>query len=189
MDAVIRYSDHQIGPGPAFHRHGCALGARGHRLQTGGRRLQPRPARALAQDQMPQPRGIWSLSVGPTPRAAGRSSARYCSRTTIQMGGSSTPPGRLRNAAPTSSRDLLRRFQPLETKRSRADVAPPRSTRFRSPLVLSRVHWVRPKLVVESQIPELDRDGLLRQVVYEGIREDKTAREVVRETPFTSARG
>src|SRR5436190_1988529 len=29
------------------------------------------------------------------------------------------------------------------------DVSPPRKSRFGSPLVLSRVHWVRPELVVE----------------------------------------
>jgi hypothetical protein len=29
------------------------------------------------------------------------------------------------------------------------EVPPPRSSRFGSPLVLSRVHWVRPELVVE----------------------------------------
>ena len=69
------------------------------------------------------------------------------------------------------------------------DVAPPRSTRFGSPLVLSRVHWVRPELVVEVKYLTWTEDGLLRQVVYEGIREDKPAREVVRQTPSASARG
>jgi ATP-dependent DNA ligase len=40
--------------------------------------------------------------------------------------------------------DLLTRLGPLQTDRMPLDVAPPRSTRFGSPLVLSRVHWVRP---------------------------------------------
>ena len=68
------------------------------------------------------------------------------------------------------------------------DVAPPRSTRFGAPLVLSRVHWVRPGLVVEVKYLAWTDDGLLRQVVYEGIREDKPAREVVRQTPSVIAR-
>jgi ATP-dependent DNA ligase len=85
--------------------------------------------------------------------------------------------------------DLLRRLQPLETNRMPLDVAPPRSTRFSSPLVLSRVHWVRPEIVVEVKYLAWTDDGMLRQVVYEGIREDKPAREVVRETPSASARG
>jgi ATP-dependent DNA ligase len=45
--------------------------------------------------------------------------------------------------------DLRRRLDPLARKTSPLSVAPPRSTRFGSPLVLSRVHWVEPKLVAE----------------------------------------
>jgi ATP dependent DNA ligase C terminal region len=73
--------------------------------------------------------------------------------------------------------DLLRRFQPLRTNRMPLDVAPPRSTRFG---LLSRVHWVRPELVVEVKYLTWTDDCLLRQVVYEGVREDKPARKVVR---------
>jgi ATP-dependent DNA ligase len=79
--------------------------------------------------------------------------------------------------------DLLTRLRPLQTDRMPLDVAPPRSTRFGSPLVLSRVHWVQPKLVVEVKYLTWTEDRLLRQVVYEEVREDKPPREVVRETP------
>ena len=85
--------------------------------------------------------------------------------------------------------DLSRRLQPLAVDRMPLDVVPPRSTPFSSPLVLSRVHWVQPKLVVEVKYLTWTADRLLRQVVYEGVREDKPAREVVRETPSASARG
>jgi ATP-dependent DNA ligase len=64
------------------------------------------------------------------------------------------------------------------------DLPPPRSTRFGSPLVLNRVHWVRPELVVEVKFLTWTEDNLLRQVVYEGVREDKPAREVRREVPY-----
>ncbi len=47
-------------------------------------------------------------------------------------------------------------------------------------LVLSRVHWVRPELVVEVKYLTWTEDSLLGQVVYKGEREDKQAREVVR---------
>jgi len=60
------------------------------------------------------------------------------------------------------------------------NVASPRATRFGSPLVLSRVHWVRPELVVEVTYLTWTDDGLLRQVVYEGLREDKPTRDVAR---------
>jgi ATP-dependent DNA ligase len=62
-----------------------------------------------------------------------------------------------------------------------------RSTRFGSPLVLSRVHWVRPELVAEVKFLAWTEDNLLRQVVYEGLREDKPARDVRREVPKPGA--
>jgi ATP-dependent DNA ligase len=67
------------------------------------------------------------------------------------------------------------------------DVPPPRGSRFGSPLVLSRVHWVRPELVAEVKFLSWTEDNLLRQVVYEGLREDKPATEVHHEVPFLKA--
>jgi bifunctional non-homologous end joining protein LigD len=75
---------------------------------------------------------------------------------------------------------LWRRLQPLATHKMPLGVPPPRSTRFGSPLVLSRVHWVRPELVAEVKFLAWTEDNLLRQVVYEGLREDKLASEVRR---------
>jgi ATP-dependent DNA ligase len=72
------------------------------------------------------------------------------------------------------------------------DVPPPRASRFGTPLVLSRVHWVRPELVAEVKYLSRTEDNLLRQVVYEGLREDKPAAEVRRAvaypTPVASIR-
>jgi ATP-dependent DNA ligase len=62
-------------------------------------------------------------------------------------------------------------------------IAPPRSNRFGSPLVLSRVHWVRPKMVVEVSYGDWTPDGLLRHVVYQGGRQDKLATDVRRSRP------
>jgi ATP-dependent DNA ligase len=39
----------------------------------------------------------------------------------------------------------------------------------------NRVHWVRPELVAEVKYLTWTDDNLLRQVVYEGLREDKPA--------------
>jgi ATP-dependent DNA ligase len=62
---------------------------------------------------------------------------------------------------------LWRRLQPLATSTMPLDVPPSRSTRFGSPLVLSRVHWVRPERVAEVKFLTWTDDNLLRQVVYE----------------------
>jgi ATP-dependent DNA ligase len=51
--------------------------------------------------------------------------------------------------------------------------------------MLSRVHRVRPEMVVEVSYAEWTPDGLLRHVVYLGEREDKLATEVRRSTPHS----
>jgi ATP-dependent DNA ligase len=78
---------------------------------------------------------------------------------------------------------LWRRLQLLAADKMPLDVPPPRTSRFGSPLVLSRVHWVRPELVAEVKFLAWTDDNLLRQVVYEGLREDKQAAEVRRPVP------
>jgi DNA ligase D-like protein (predicted ligase) len=77
--------------------------------------------------------------------------------------------------------DLRRRLEPLRRITSPLSVPPPRSTRFGSPLVLSRVHWVEPKLVAEITYLTWTADGLLRHTVYGGLCADKPAEEVRRE--------
>ena len=132
---------------------------------------------------MPQPRGICRGRLDRSRRTAAVISARCCSPTTI-------PDGRLVYAGRAGTgintaelERLWRRLQPLATDKMPLDVPPPRGSRFGSPLVLSRVHWVRPELVAEVKFLTWTDDNLLRQVVYEGLREDKPAAEVRREVP------
>jgi len=46
-----------------------------------------------------------------------------------------------------------------------------------------RSHWVRPELVAEVAFTEWTRDGILRHPTFQGLREDKSPAEVVREEP------
>ena len=70
---------------------------------------------------------------------------------------------------------------PIARKTSPLSVPPSRKTRFGSPLVLSRVHWVEPKLVAEITYLTWTADNLLRHTVYVGLREDKSPKQVRRE--------
>ena len=79
---------------------------------------------------------------------------------------------------------VWRRLQPLRTSTMPLEIPPPRTSRFGSPLVLSRVHWVRPELVAEVTFLAWTSENLLRQVVYLGLREDKPARDVQRPVPY-----
>ena len=81
--------------------------------------------------------------------------------------------GRVGTGMPVAELDRLwQRLQPLAVDKMPLAEPPPRGTRFGSPLVLSRVHWMRPEMVVEVSYVEWTPDGLLRHVVYLGERED-----------------
>jgi bifunctional non-homologous end joining protein LigD len=45
------------------------------------------------------------------------------------------------------------------------------------------VHWVRPELIAEVKYLTWTDENLLRQVVYQGLREDKDPAEVRRPVP------
>jgi bifunctional non-homologous end joining protein LigD len=69
-------------------------------------------------------------------------------------------------------RQMRARLDPLERKTSPfAD--PPRPNEI--------VHWVTPRIVVEVKFNEWTDDGRLRQPIYLGTRDDKAAKDVVRE--------
>jgi len=70
-------------------------------------------------------------------------------------------------------RDLAARLAPL-----RRDRAP-----FADELRMKDATWVEPELVAQVGFSEWTRDGRLRHPRFLGLREDKPAREVVREVP------
>jgi bifunctional non-homologous end joining protein LigD len=183
-EEAIRLSDHQIGQGPAFHQHACALG------------LEGVVSKRLDAPYVPGERGLWLkvkclnreefVVVGWTDPEGSRPFVGALLLGYYDQAGHLNYAGRVGTGMRADQlAELLRRMQPLQTERMPLDVAPPRSTRFGSPLVLSRLHWVRPELVVEVKYLSWTEDGLLRQVAYEGIREDKPAREVVCRSPLS----
>ena len=52
-----------------------------------------------------------------------------------------------------------------------------------TPAEMKKCHWLKPKLVCQVKFAEWTRDGRLRQPVFLGLRADKRAADVVRETP------
>ena len=66
-----------------------------------------------------------------------------------------------------------------------ADLPRARSSRWGQPITraeMARCTWTKPTLVCQVRFAEWTEDGVLRQPAFLGMREDKAAREVVRET-------
>ena len=57
------------------------------------------------------------------------------------------------------------------------DVPPPRGSRFGSPLVLSRVHWVRPELVAEVDFDHITGQRIRHGAKFKRWRPDKEPHE------------
>jgi bifunctional non-homologous end joining protein LigD len=178
----LQYSDHQIGLGPAFHEKACAMMVEGI------------VSKRIDAPYAPGNRGLWLkvkclnreefVVIGWTDPEGARPFLGALLLGYYDPDGRLTYAGRVGTGISTAELGLLwRRLQPLAIDKMRLDVSPPRSTGFGSPLVLSRVHWVRPELVAEVKYLTWTDDNLLRQVVYEGLREDKPAAEVRREVP------
>jgi DNA ligase D-like protein (predicted ligase) len=182
----LHYSDHQIGLGPAFYEKACALGVEG---------IVSKRADA---PYVPGNRGLWLkvkclnreefVVIGWTDPEGARPFLGALLLGYYNADGRLTYAGRVGTGINTAELERLwRRLQPLAIDTMPLDVPPPRSTRFGSPLVLSRAHWVRPELVAEVKFLAWTGDNLLRQVVYEGLREDKPAAEVRRDVPHPKA--
>ena len=178
----LQYSGHQIGLGPAFYEMACPLGVEG---------IVSKRADA---PYAPGNRGLWLkvkclnreefVVIGWTDPEGARPFLGALLLGYYDPDGRLTYAGRVGTGINQAElARLWRRLQPLATNKMPLDMAPPRSTGFGSPLVLSRVHWVRPELVAEVKFLTWTEDNLLRQVVYEGLREDKPAAEVRRPVP------
>jgi ATP-dependent DNA ligase len=180
----LRYNDHQIGQGPAFHRLACEHGVEGIVSKRTNGRYEPDRRTWLKIKCLNREEFVvvgWSDPEGSRLRIGSLLLGYY------------TPDARLVYAgragtglAGAELERLWQRLQPFAVEQMPLAEAPPRGTRFGSSLVLSRVHWVRPEIVIEVTFAEWTPDGLLRHVVYLGEREDKPATEVRRDRPHVS---
>ena len=80
---------------------------------------------------------------------------------------------------------LLDKLKPLHIKNCPFKEQPEynKPSRFRPNPPKADVYWVKPEVVVEISFRTVAPDGAFRHPSYKGIREDKAAKEVVRELP------
>jgi ATP-dependent DNA ligase len=183
----LRYSNHQEERGPEMFRSLCAVpeiegmvSKRTDAAYVPGNRGLWRKTKSLNREEFVIVG--WTEPEGSRPHLGALLLAYYEPRGTLVYAGRA---GTGIDAA--ELKRLRQRLEPLGVNTMPLDVPPPRGSRFGSPLVLSRVHWVRPQLVAEVSFLAWTDDGLLRQVVYQGLREDKIARTVTRNMPGNPA--
>jgi bifunctional non-homologous end joining protein LigD len=84
-----------------------------------------------------------------------------------------------------TQKDLLELLKPLEIPNCPFSEIPDynKPSRFRPDPPKAAVTWVKPEVVVEISYREMTKGGAIRHPSFKGIREDKKAKEVVRETP------
>jgi bifunctional non-homologous end joining protein LigD len=82
-----------------------------------------------------------------------------------------------------TSREMVKRLRGLASEVNPFGVPlPPSRWRGRKP----EVRWVRPEVVVEVEYRRWPEGGVMHQTSFKGVREDKRAREVVREDPVAA---
>lgn len=177
-NGAIRYSDHVQSSGQTMFREACQLGAEGvvSKLTTGkyvsGRSRDWVKSKCIQQQEfviggftLPSDggSGIGALLLG-----------YYRDSSLIYAGRTGT------GFTQDSRRHLRKTLDKLrETKPSFADV----------PREASRdAIWVKPKMVAEVIFASWTASGMVRQAAFQGLREDKAAKEVVREEAVSVAK-
>jgi len=171
-EGTIRFSDHVQGAGEEFYRHACTHGLEGIISKRAdlpyqsGRGKDWVKVKCLKRQEMvivgfTDPEGsrsgfgalLLAVNEGKELVYAGKVGTGFNTRTLV---------------------DLRKKLGKLERKTPAFKKAPRGAEARRS-------HWVEPKLVAEIAFTEWTEDSALRHPVFQGLREDKSPDEVVRE--------
>ncbi|MBC7743590.1 MAG: DNA ligase D [Flavobacterium sp.] len=81
-------------------------------------------------------------------------------------------------------KEMMALFKPLITVKSPFNILPDvnKASRFRPNPPKAKATWLKPELVCEIAFAEVTSDGVFRHPSFQGMREDKKANEVIRET-------
>ncbi len=177
--STIHYSSHIIGDGQRLFE------------KAGDRGLEGLVSKQINEPYRPGNRGVWVKTkllnrqefvvVGWTDPEGSRTSIGSLLLGYYRDDGRLIYAGRAGTGMSISElRALRKKLAPLAADAMPLAISPAKASHFSKPLLPMHTHWVRPELVAQVSYLTWTADGLLRHVVYEGLREDKAASEVRR---------
>src|SRR5262249_40239958 len=177
VGTTLRYSDHVAGNGEAFLRHACRMALEGvvskrrDAPYESGRGRRWLKAKCIQEQE---------FVVGGFTDPEGRRSGIGALLLGVNDDGNLVYVGKVGTGFPSRMAvELRRRLEALGS---------PTCPFVKRPAGTTHAHWVRPELVGEVEFTEWTPDGRLRHPSWKGLREDKPAREIVREIPAGTAR-
>ena len=177
-DGILRYSDHQEGRGRDFFRHAC-----GYRLEgIVSKRCDSlyRPGRHDSWLKIKSENREEFVVIGLSDPAGGRQGLGAL------LLGYYDPSGELHYAGRVGTGFSDARLLDLRARLDRLVRAKRPVAALPKGAIVKDVHWTEPALVAEIRYAGWTADAVLRHAVFIGLREDKDAKEVVRDMPSLS---
>ena len=171
-DSPLRYSTHVVGHGPRVHQEACRARLEG--IISKRRDAPATPGRSRSWVKV-KCLGRQEFVIGGFTEPQGAREGLGALLIGYYDGGRLAWAGKVGTGLTAkSARDLRARLEPLAQEISPFTPAP-RGADARG------AHWVRPELVAEVAFTEWTAGGKIRHPSFQGLREDKAPREVVRE--------
>jgi bifunctional non-homologous end joining protein LigD len=169
---TVRYSDHVVGTGREFHEQACRMKLEGIISKRRSAAYEATRSRTWLKVKCAREQ---EFVIGGFTDPEGSRAGIGALLLGVYEGEALVFAGKVGTGFTDKvARELRKRLQAIERKAS------PFAARLAG---TARAHWVEPRLVAEVKFIEWTGDGRLRHPSFQGLREDKPARQVVREKP------